>query len=316
QSPRLMQLPAFFRRRFGGPVLVAVFGTLLFATGACDPSVSVIKPSDQYRFSLFGTLDVAADTQVIRVEPLSDPTPIGASPDLNASVVLRNLDAGTQVALKDSFEVVSGGVAKVHNVRTTDSILPGTNYRVSVRVDGSAVTTVTTTTPPQPPILEHDPDSTDDKPFLLPCEFNFQNEPVRSENTFTLRASGLDAVAATKVQYPVKLGGQRVASFTQFDHYEDVAYNPKDELYRVSIYYARDLIRVNEQSQGCPSRAEFVEPYAVVTVVSGGPDWPDWRDASLNELARPDTFSNVEGGHGFVGGVYSDTIRVHIRPRN
>jgi len=310
-----MQPPASFRRRFGGPALAVLFGTLLLVAGGCDPSVTVLQPSDKYRFSLFGTLDVAADTQVIRVEPLGDSTRIGAAPSLDARVVLKNTDTGTQVTLDDSFEVVSGGIAQVHNVRTTDSIRPGTTYRVSVRVNGEAVTTATTTTPPQAPILEHEPDTSADKPFLLPCEFNFQNEIIPAENTFTLRASGLDAVAALKVRYPVELDRERVASFTQFDHYEDVAYRPKPDHYRASIFYGRDLRMLNEQEQGCLSRMDFVAPYAVVTAVAGGPGWPEWRGVSLDELARPDTFSNVEGGHGFVGGVYSDTIQIPIRSR-
>ena len=311
-----MQLSASFGRQYGRPALAAVLGTLLLLTGACDPSVTVLQPSDQYRFSLFGTLDVAADTQVVRVEPLGDTTRIGAPPDLGASVVLQNLDAGTQVTLDESFEVVSGGIARVHNVRTTDSILPGTTYRLSVQVDGEPVTTATTTTPAQAPTLKHEPDSTDDKPFLLPCALNLQGEPVPPENTFSLRALGLENLAAVKVRYPVKLDGERVASFTQFNHYDDAAYNAKSEFYRVSVFYGRDLLTLNERDRGCPSRSGFAKPYAIVTVVAGGPDWPDWRGVSLDDLARPDTFSNVEGGHGFVGGIYSDTIRVSIRPRN
>jgi hypothetical protein len=310
-----MHRTASSRRRYDGPVLAAVLGTLLLTAGACDPSVTVLDSSEQYQFSLFGTLDVAADTQVIRVEPLGDPTPVGAPPDLNASVILENLDTNTQVALGDSFEVVSGGVAQVHNLRTTDSIRPSTDYRVSVQVDGNAVTTANMTTPSQAPILKHEPDSTDDKPFLLPCSSNFQEEPEPAENTFTLRASGLDAVAAVQVRYPVQLEGERGEFFTRFDHYEEVTYEPESERYRVSVFYAQDLIRIVEQGSECPARTEFNKPYAVVTVAAGGVDWPEWRGVSLNEIARPDTFSNVQGGHGFVGGIYTDTIRVPIRER-
>ncbi|MFB6273648.1 MAG: hypothetical protein ABEL51_12215 [Salinibacter sp.] len=280
--------------------------------------MTILKPSDQYRFSLFGALDVAADTQVIRVEPLGDTSRIGAPPDLGASVVLENLDAGTQIPLADSFELVSGGAARVHNAWTTDSILPGTDYRVSVRVDGSVVTTATTTTPTHPPTLKYDPDSTKDKPFLLPCELTFGGKPIQAENTFSFRVTNLDALAAVQVRYPVKLGGQRGVSNLQFDHYDDVTYRPKIKLYRVSVFYGRDIVNLNDEqtlTDRCPSQAEFAKPYAVATVAAGGPDWPDWRGASLENLARPDTFSNVQGGHGFVGGIYSDTLRVPIRPR-
>ena len=301
--------------RFCPPALGVVVGVLLLATGACDPTVDVLNPSEKYQFSLFGTLRVTADTQVIRVEPIGDSTRIGAPPTLRASVVLENLDTGREIMLQDSFETVSGGIAQVHNVRTTEPVQPGTNYRVAVRVKGTAVTTATTATPEAPPILQHEPDSTDDAPFLLPCAFDFQGEPEAQENTFSLRILGVENVAAATVRYRIEPPGQRVASSTQFDHYADAVYRPQKDLYRLSVFYAWDLLSLFEQTDGCPPREAFSVPQAVVRVTAGGPDWPDWRGASLDALARPDTFSNVTGGHGFVGGVYADTIHIPVQRR-
>ncbi len=309
-----MRQTASYRRRFFLPGVAAALVTML-VLGGCDPSVTVVNPSDQYRFSLFGTLSVTADTQVIRVEPLGDTTRIGAQPDLDATVVLENLDAGTQVSLNGSFESVSGGIARVHNFKTTHPIQPGTTYRVSVRVGEETVTTATTTTPAQPPTLEHEPDSGNDKPFFLPCSFNFRGALVESENTFTLRASNVEAVAAVKVLYPVDVPGQSLQGLIPFDHYDDVEYREGRELYRISVFYGRDLSSLIGRGQGCPSRSQFEQPYALVEVTAGGPDWPDWRGASINEIARPDTFTNVQGGHGFVGSIYSDTIHVPIQQR-
>lgn len=45
----------------------------LFSIAGCDPSVTVVNPSDQYHYSLFGALNVAADTQVVRVDPIQVP---------------------------------------------------------------------------------------------------------------------------------------------------------------------------------------------------------------------------------------------------
>ena len=276
--------------------------------GGCDPSATVLNPSDQYRFSVFGTLNVAADTQVLRVEPLGDAVQLGGREDLDATVLLENLETGTQVALADSFETIGQGEARFHNFRTTHPIRPDTEYRVSVRVDETPVTTATTTTPARPPALRHDPGSTDDKPFLLPCRTGSIGELIESENTFTLRADSAESIAAVRVRYPID-PSRRVS------HYEDVEHFEREDLYRISIYYGRDLSRSTLQGAVCPARSQFAPPHAVVDVTAGGPDWPDWRGVSLNEIARPDTFTNVQGGHGFVGGIYSDTIQVPIRQR-
>lgn len=313
-----MRLPAPVVRRAVLPSLGAVIVGAMLLVVACDPSVTVLEPSDQYRFSLYGTLRVTADTQVIRVEPLADTIQLGAPDELDVTVFLENLDTGTEVSLNDSLTAVGGGIAQVHNFWTTHPIDGATTYRVSVQVDGEAVTTATTTTPAQPPTLEHMPDSTDDRAFRLPCEFNFQGDPIESQNTFTARASGVDAVAAVKVRYPIEV--QRPESTPWVDHYEDVQYSSEEDIFRISVFYAKDLIALHTpetiaETNSCPSISDFMRSYATLKVAAGGPDWPEWRGSSINDIARPDTFSNVQGGHGFVGGVHVDTIRIPVRQR-
>lgn len=301
-------------RRPVGQLLGALLAVLLL--GGCDTSVTVLNPDPDYQFSLFGTLQVTADTQVVRVEPLGDSTQVGAPASLNARIVLKNLDAGTQVALRDSFGTV-GNVAPVHNAWTPHTIEPGTTYRVEVQVDGQAVTTATTTTPAQAPRLRHAPATTRDRPFELPCRFSARGTPVELANTFDLRVRGVDAVAAAEVRYPLS---RPPARRPWLDHYERVEEEPEENRFRVSVFYADDLLFLTRPDAGgdmnqCPAPNQFTAPRAVVRVTAGGPDWPDWQGASLNALARPDTFSNVTGGHGFVGGVYADTIHIPIQGR-
>ena len=291
-----------------------IVGLLL---GACDPSVDVIAPSDQYQYTLFGTLNVATDTQVIRVEPLGDSTRLGAPRTLNATVVLENLDTGTETSLRDSFATVGGGIAQVHNLWTTTPTQPGTRYRVTVRENGETVTTATTETPARPPSLRHDPTATDDQPFLLPCRLNARDTPSESENTFSVRAANVSSIAATEVIYPLTFLSRDASTR---DHLSGSAPTTQDNVFTVSVFYGRDLFDLNSANpdgagNGCVPVSAFEEPRALLAVTAGGPGWPAWLDAPLNDLARPDTFSNVEGGHGFVGGVYTDTLAVPIRRR-
>lgn len=314
-----MHLCTFFHQHLEKLGPTAVLAVILLTAGGCDTSVSVVNPSDQYRFSLFGVLRVSADTQVVRVEPLGDTTQVGAPSEVEATVFLENRDSGTQVTLNDSLTVLGGGITQVHNFWTTHPIETATSYKISVRVDGEPVTTATTTTPAQAPTLKHEPDSTSDRAFLLPCEFDFQDAPIESQNTFSARALGVESIAAAEVRYPVEVRGPQ--PFPWVDHYSNVVYREEPDHFRISVFYAEDLLSLNLTTDvpgmdTCPARSAFVRSHATLRVAAGGPEWPAWRGVSLNEIARPDTFSNVRGGHGFVGGVYTDTIRVPIRQRD
>jgi hypothetical protein len=303
-----------FRPRWPITGITGIVLFLVCVTG-CDTGVDVLQPSDEFRFSLFGALDVAKDTQVVRVEPIGDTTRIGAPEEIDAQVVLENLDTGTQVSMRDSFATVGGGIGQVHNFWTTHSLRPGTSYQIRVEEEGTAVTTATTTTPEQPPELVHAPDSTDDRAFRLPCRLDNRGEPLEIQNTFSFRVFGASSVAAVKVLYTIDRAGQDRPVTRQFDWLERVRKRTNDPGFRIPVFYGRDLATLKQRGRGCLARSQFARPFARATVTAGGPDWPDWGGASLNDLARPDTFSNVSGGHGFVGGVYTDTVRIPIQVR-
>jgi len=295
--------------------LIAGLVLLLACMTGCETGVDVLQPSDEFRFSLFGTLDVATDTQIVRVEPLGDTTRIGAPEEIDAQVFLENVDTGARVAMHDSFATVAGGVGQVHNFWTTHPIRPGTSYQILVEEDGTTVTTATTTTPNRSPDLLHAPDSTRDRAFLLPCELNTRGSPLESRNTFSFRALGVEAVAAVEVFYRVDRPGREAPVRSRFDYLDEVRRQNEGPGFRVPVFYGGDLEDLNRQGTGCLPRDRLAGSFVPVAVTAGGPDWPDWQDASLDDIARPDTFSNVSGGHGFVGGVYTDTIRIPIQPR-
>jgi len=289
---------------------------LLLVPGCQDPTVDVLRPSDQFQFSLFGALDVAADTQVIRVEPLGDSTQIGAPETLGATVVLENLDSGEQIPLNDSLTNLG---VPVHNLWTTRPIQPSTSYRVVVQSEGEPVTTATTTTPSQAPTLSRTvrPDTA----LRLPCVFPVNpNNSRRAANTFTVTATNIEEVAAVRVRYPIPSAPRRARRF--FNHSDGIEND--DGEFIVSVFYRRDLVISNPDlpspgnpmlQEECAGMDDFARPYAFVVVSAGGPDWPEWRGLPLDQIARPDSFSNVQGGHGFVGGIYSDTITVPVAER-
>jgi hypothetical protein len=261
---------------------------------------------------------VAADTQVIRVDPINDTTQIGSPSELSVDVFLENLDTGERVPLQDSLTTLISGqrTIQVHNFWTTYQIQAATSYRITVRKDGKTITSATTTTPAGPPVLDHENE------FLLPCVFPDDCEGNRERkemNTFHVTVRDVRHVAEASVIYPITqvVAGDTLRLRREFDHYEDV--EDRDSFFDISVFYRPELTNIDPgtaPAKTCASRRDFTHPYALMAVAAGGPTWPEnWRGEPLDFVAQPDTFSNVQGGHGFVGGVYSDTIRVPIRER-
>lgn len=303
----------FRMRPFIVPVLATVVAAVLLLVSGCkDPTVSILQPTDQFQFSVFGTLNVAADTQVVRVEPLDDSIQVGAPPTLDATVVLENLDTGEQIRLQDSLSTFGTEPIVVHNFWTTHPIEPSTSYRVAIRREGTPVVTATTTTPARPPDLAA-------TALELPCTFSDDpNAQLKPQNSFTITAQNVDHIASVVVTYPILEWPLFTRSITHLKGVERF-----EDMFVVSIFYRPDLIRLNPDPiprpggrPGCASRDDFARPFVEVEVAAGGPDWPQWRGGPFEQIARPDSFSNVQGGHGFVGGTYSSDIDVPVTGRN
>lgn len=309
-----MNAPSNIERTCGTSIVAAGLLTGLLVAVGCEPSLTVFTPSDQYHYSLFGVLNVAADTQIIRVEPLADSMQFGAPRTLDATVNLENLDTDMRVTLEDSVARVGARETQVHNFWTTHPIQAGTSYQLSVQRDGETMTTATITTPPRPPELSHD------STFFLPCVFPPSESRERTGNSFVITVQDVEAIAGADVIYPILLETPQgmVEQRRTFSHYESVM--EVEGAFEVPIFYQQELVNLNPDPPSgleleCAGRDDFAHPYALVAVSAGGPNWPEWDGLPIDRIARPDSFSNVQGGHGFVGGIYSDTIRVPIVDR-
>lgn len=262
----------------------------------CDTSVQTSVPSDQYHYSVYGVLNPAQDTQWIRVEPLAEPTSEGAPPTLDVTVTLQDLDADQEWSLQDSLMRVQTEFQ--HNFWTTVPISPGTSYRLTVRGPEGEMTQASTTTPENPPSIELG------APIRLPCV------TPREANQFEVTLEEVDELAALRIRYFQSVFGP--TEVFDYDHYDDVI-REEDE-YTAIINYYQDL-----QSARRTMERDCLVDSAKVVAAAGGPDWPAWArysDVSFSELARPDSFTNVEGGHGLLAGVYTDTLDVPIEQRD
>ena len=262
----------------------------------CDPTVQAIEASDEHHYSVFGILNPAQDTQWVRVEPLPPPTTDGAPRTLDATVALQNVETGQTWTLRDSVVEVFPDEPQ-HNFWTTAEVAAGTSYRLVVRGADGDSTWATTTTPEAPPT------TVVQGAIYLPCLAD-----VPEANLFTVRVRNVQALAALRVRYFQSF--EEKVSY-DFDWYREAI--GSDSTYVAQINYYKNL-RTTNRRIGRPCIADSGK----VITAAGGPDWPAgtrYRNASLSEVTRPDSFTNVQGGLGMVAGVYTDTTLVPVRAR-
>lgn len=149
-------------------LLAASFGLLV---SGCDNSVTILD-RDTGLYSVYGALDINAETNYIRVKNLNTPLVADSTRTLEATVTLENRRTGTSMVLEDSVVQFEG--VYTHNFRTTMDITPDTEYQVTVEHPAGRTAQATATTPP---VAE-----TDVNPRGEPCEtpIRIAFEPVAS----------------------------------------------------------------------------------------------------------------------------------------
>ncbi len=125
---------------------------LLITFTACDDSVSpIIKSSRQY--TLFGTLDMARDSQFVRVIPIRENVN-EVGDELNVSVQSIELSTQETVAWRDSIHTFDDGRVG-HIFFAPFRIRPSQTYRIEITPIGDEqVTTSAETTVPNQPVAE------------------------------------------------------------------------------------------------------------------------------------------------------------------
>ncbi|MEQ8525087.1 hypothetical protein [Gracilimonas sp.] len=110
---------------------------LLISFGACDNSVDPVD-KDLGIFSIYGAIDIDAQVNYIRVRDLNAPFTLEATEELDAEVVLENINSGFSETLTSIRKEADG--VYVHNFEVTQSIVPDNDYRIYVtRSDGRQV---------------------------------------------------------------------------------------------------------------------------------------------------------------------------------
>ena len=285
--------------RMTHPSFRLVLAVALCALIGCDSTVDPFQENDRH-YSIFGYLNVTADTQFVRIEKLRDGQATQAPPTLDATVRLTNLATDRTVPLQDSLFQFFGG-ATAHNFYTTADIAPSTTYRLVVEGPNGAVSRAETTTPPSPtvtvvrPVQDCFPSC--DTPWLGPaCE----SPEEGSDRQAVLRVGNTDRLVAVKAIYDMSAPTGRWS----FDSLSDAS-EVRDRVFQARAGYDDDWCRIPP-----PSTQDRTAKRISIIVASGGPDWPDFMGLAPERDLLPTVASNVDGGVGLLGGIATDTLVV------
>lgn len=199
--------------RFFYPLIIIL--SFLIAISGCDNTLNAVD-EEKGEYSIYGYLDLYADVNFIRVKNLNTNLLQDTVDTIDATVILENLNNGTNETLNDS--IVEFDDVKTHNFLSTMNIEPATEYRVSVENADGKVTSATTATPK---IAE-----TNIEPVAANCttQVHLNFDPVINRNALDLKVGfHYDDqefwVRANK--FLIESDEEVIASFTPYDILDD-----------------------------------------------------------------------------------------------
>jgi len=270
-------------------VAILLVAALLFA--ACEDTVHPIIESDR-QLTLWGTFDMNADRQYLRVVPIREilDVRISEAPELN--VTSTDLDLGEQVEWRDStiiFQNGNPGLLFFADLK----VVPTHTYRIEVSSPELPLVTSAETTIPAIPEAEIFPERV--LRFVSPSGFTI---------------SGLQDLTWHDVrQYPYQI--EHWYRFLEFGNLgfidyklpfipPEITYNPGlDDLdMTLNLVRHRDSIQkyINLAQVRLVGLGQTITVLDDAFVPPGGVFDPEL-------LAQPGTMSNVENGFGFLGAV-------------
>lgn len=262
-----------------------LFVISIFFLSTCDNTFEPLGENDSYHFSIYGYLDVSADTQWVRVGTAREA--IDDAPETTGiSVTVENLQSGETVEMQDSLFTTENFL----NFWTTADIENEQTYRIKVEGVNGKSSHADITTPKELPtplvlnntyppygfsvyiddVVEHVADIQSKWYVILNPETN----PVRKTYTFTYRPD---------MEHVEVYGG----SFTAFAPLEE--------------------------EEGHIESSVGINDYRVVHrqffVAAAGPEWND-EISSIDDLEYfiNSTSSNVENGLGYIVGIDSKWV--------
>jgi hypothetical protein len=260
----------------------------------CDQTFEPLQENDKYHFSIFGYLDVSADTQWVRVSPARQQ--LNLPPEVpEMRVTLEHLESGETVVMNDSLFSRTSGFNYI-NFYTNMDIEPGETYKVKAERPDGRSSNVTISTPdnfPTPLFYIDTRGSIDGRIYQI--IIRGANKITDVQTWWFVRVKSDEGVVekkfifsyANRLQWISAYGG---AFLVEFIFEEEVAAVMNSSLIRLA------------------PDAEVEILHRQVYVANGGPEW-NTEIPSLDDLIYTQlVISNVQNGVGYMVGVYSKVI--------
>ncbi len=250
----------------------------------CDDSFQPLQENDKYYFSIYGTLDAAADTQWVRVGIPRQSVQETPDPD-RITVVLEDIKNGESVVMQDSLFTSK----KLLNYWTTMPIENERTYRIkAVRNDGKSGQ-VTVTIPKE-----------------LPTPIVWKNDVPPGYIVYI--DDSVEHIADVQTRWYVLLNPETEKLKKTYNF----SYRNKIEPTGVFGGAYQVFVRTSEERQDISessANADIEVLHAQIFVAAGGPEWDD-NISSINDLEYflDGTASNVENGLGYVVGIDSKWV--------
>ncbi|MBT8400549.1 MAG: DUF4249 domain-containing protein [Rhodothermia bacterium] len=274
----------YSRNRFGHPVtaLMIAIGAMMWS--GCDESVNPFIESDRY-FSLYGTLDMNADTQWVRVDPIDTTIFSTGMESIDAAVSSTDLNTGDMTVWRDSlFEFNDGSFGHVFYAPLR--IQPNHVYRMEVeRSDGAQ--SIAETQVPELPIASVGSVS----------RVVFSNGAI--ELTVPVSWSGIESAPA-QVETWYRFGTTPRSNFQDLRFAYPTADGSTDPGWQIVARLSSDRDDILEQI--IPDNFYFLG-MGMRIVVFDNKFSPPGGVFDPDILSQPGSFSNVDNGFGFVGSI-------------
>jgi hypothetical protein len=275
--------------------LVVLILVTIAAFTACERSVEPFE-EDQGIYSIYGALEVGAETNIIRVRNLLEPFRADSSFPFDATVTFQDLQTGETTQLRDS--VVNFEVGRTNNFILEQDLELDSQYQITVeRSDGEQVTSVATT------------------PALTEVSY-FPTQFINCETKIDFRFRNVEQ--SELVQMEIGATYQGDVHWAEMDLVSEVEYDTQLEVHRVQMSPRNLLVEVF--TPVLPDNPYF-DPYTLFPTVSCdeldnntiqirykhfGPEWQTGRPITRGGI---DTDSgDVENGLGFLGAFRVDTF--------
>ncbi|WP_340107024.1 hypothetical protein [Rhodohalobacter sp. 8-1] len=278
------------KRKVNIPIIAIFLVGLFFVLTSCNQEFQPLESNDRYFFSMYGLIDVGADTQWVRVTPVREQIDL-LSDGSDLKVTLQNLETGREVTLKDSLFTQGRNVL---NFWTDEPIVHNQTYRLKAELPTGEMSEVTVTTPNEMPVPKvvvfTFPGSPPD--YFVFVDKNVNLADIQVKYYVRLLASDLDV--------------QRIFTFAYRNKAEII--NDFPDYYTVEIDPDAELKEIERQVLLPPDGVIEVVNRQVYVATSA----VEWNEdiEMLDDViyTLPQTLLNVNKGLGYVLGVDSKYI--------